>query len=154
MGGTVTQTTADPQTVCVLLQHPEPCLCLVAQSCLTLCDPKDCSAPGGFSTQEYWSGSPCPSPGDLPNPRIKPRSPASQADALPSEPTGKPCLQQCFYLATMFLPGSARSPGEGKGYPLQYAGLENSMDCTIHGVTKTRTRLSAFHFLLPWRLRQ
>ena len=40
----------------------------------------------GFSRQEYWSGLPCPSPGDLPNPGIKPRSPALQADALTSEP--------------------------------------------------------------------
>ena len=38
------------------------------------------------------------------------------------------------------------SPGEGKGYPLQYSGLENSMDCIVHGVTKSRTRLSNFHF--------
>ena len=43
----------------------------------------------GFSRKEYWSGSPCPSPGDLPDPGIKPRSPALQADALPSEPPGK-----------------------------------------------------------------
>ena len=40
----------------------------------------------GFSSQEYWSGLPFPSPGDLPHPRIEPRSPALQADALPSEP--------------------------------------------------------------------
>ena len=40
----------------------------------------------GFSRQEYWSGLPLPSSGDLPNPRIKPGSPALQADALPSEP--------------------------------------------------------------------
>ena len=44
----------------------------------------------GFSRQEYWSGLPFPSPGDLPDPGIKPRSPALQADALPSEPPGKP----------------------------------------------------------------
>ena len=44
------------------------------------------------------------------------------------------------------IPGLGRSPGEGKGYPLQYFGLENSMDCTVHGVTKSRTRLSDFHF--------
>ena len=43
-----------------------------------------------FSRQEYWSGLPCPSPGDRPNPGIKPRSPALQADALPSELPGKP----------------------------------------------------------------
>ena len=44
----------------------------------------------GFSRQEYWSGLPFPSPGDLPDPGIKPRSTALQADALTSEPPGKP----------------------------------------------------------------
>ena len=43
----------------------------------------------GLSRQEYWSGLPFPSPGDLPNPGIEPRSPTSQADTLPSEPPGK-----------------------------------------------------------------
>ena len=43
-----------------------------------------------FSRQEYWSGLPLPSPGDLPNPGMEPRSPALQADALTSEPPGKP----------------------------------------------------------------
>ena len=56
-------------------------------------DPMDCSLPGssvvGFTRQEYWSGLPFPSPGDLPNPGIEPGSPALQADALPSEPLGK-----------------------------------------------------------------
>ena len=42
-----------------------------------------------FSRPEYWSGSPAPSPGDLPDPGIEPRSPALQADSLPSEPPGK-----------------------------------------------------------------
>ena len=46
------------------------------------------------------------------------------------------------------IPGLERSPGEGKGYPLQYSGLENSMDCIVHGVAKSWTRLSNFHFLL------
>ena len=44
----------------------------------------------GFSRQEYWSGFPFPSPGDFPNPGTEPRSPALQADSLPSEPPGKP----------------------------------------------------------------
>ena len=44
----------------------------------------------GFSRQEGWSGLPFPSPGDLPDPGIEPGSPALQADALPSEPPGKP----------------------------------------------------------------
>ena len=43
-----------------------------------------------FSRQEYWSGLPYPSPGDLPDPGIEPRSPTWEADALPSEPPGKP----------------------------------------------------------------
>ena len=43
----------------------------------------------GFSRQEYWSGLPFPSPGNLPDPGIEPRSPALQADALQSEPPGK-----------------------------------------------------------------
>ena len=43
--------------------------------------------------------------------------------------------------------GLGRSPGEGKGYPLQYSGLENSKDCTVHGVAKSQTRLSNFHSL-------
>ena len=44
------------------------------------------------------------------------------------------------------IPGLGRSPGEGKGYPLHYSGLENSMDSIVHGVTKSWTELSAFHF--------
>ena len=44
----------------------------------------------GFSRQEYWSELPFPSPGDLPDPGIEPRSPALQADTLTSEPPGKP----------------------------------------------------------------
>ena len=44
----------------------------------------------GFSRQEYWSGLPFPSPGDLPDPGIEPRSPALQEDAFPSEPPRKP----------------------------------------------------------------
>ena len=52
--------------------------------------------------------------------------------------------------------GLGRSPGKGKGYPCQYSGLENSADCVVHGVTKSQTRLSDFHFhfsrgvLVPW----
>ena len=52
----------------------------------------DCQAPlsMGFSRQEYWSGLPFPSPGDLPDPRIETGSPALQADSLQFEPPGKP----------------------------------------------------------------
>ena len=60
-----------------LLEHAH--MFSVAQLCLTLCDCMECSTPGssvhGFSRQEYWSGLPFPSPGDLPDPGIKPKSP-------------------------------------------------------------------------------
>ena len=76
-----------PLTMCAVL-------CLDAQSCLTLCHPMDWSPPSssvrGDSRQEYWSGLPCPAPGDLLDPGIKPRSPTLQADALPAEPPGQP----------------------------------------------------------------
>ena len=67
---------------------------MVAKSCLTLVTPWTvvCQDPlsMGFSGQEYWSGLPFPSPGDLPNPGIEPRSPALQADSLPIQLPGKP----------------------------------------------------------------
>ena len=128
----------------------------------------------GFSRQEYWSGLPFPSIGDLPDPGIEPGSPTLQVDALTSEPPGKPTLTlfKGYLLLTVFkgyllqyfwaslvaqlvknLPtmrvtwvlGLGRSPGERKGYPLQYSGLEISMDCTVHGIAKSRTQLSNFH---------
>ena len=44
------------------------------------------------------------------------------------------------------IPGLGRAPGEGKGYVRQCSGLENAMDCIVHGVVKSQTRLSDFHF--------
>ena len=71
---------------------------LVAQPCPTLCNPIDRNPPGSsveFSRQEYWSGFPFPSPGDLPNPGIKPGFPALQANSLPSEPPPEsPCIER------------------------------------------------------------
>ena len=72
------------------------CLVLVAKLCRTLATPwiVTCQIPlfMGFSRQEYWSGFPFPFPGDLPDPGIKPRSPALQADDLLTELWGKPIL--------------------------------------------------------------
>ena len=68
-------------------------------------DPMDNSPPTslsmGFSRQEYWSGLPCPPPGDLSNPGIELRSPELQVDSLPSEPSEKAPDQgsDCHYLS-------------------------------------------------------
>ena len=59
---------------------------------------------------------------------------------------GKECACNAGDLG--LIPGLGRSLGERKGYPLQYSGLENSMDCIVHGFAKSRTRLSDFHFTL------
>ena len=67
---------------------------LVAQSCPTLCDPMDCSPPGSSVHEIFQArileGLPFPSPGDLPNSGIEPRSPALQANSLLTELQGKP----------------------------------------------------------------
>ena len=69
-------------------------LCLVTQLFLTLCGPMECSpldsSVHGNFPGKYWSGFPGPPSMDLPNPGIKPRSYALQADSLQSKPSGKP----------------------------------------------------------------
>ena len=73
--------------ICVLSHFSHVCLCVTLWTVA-------CQAPlsVGFPRQEYWSGLPCPPPRDLPNPRIKPASPALQVNSLPAEPPGKPKL--------------------------------------------------------------
>ena len=76
-----------------------------------------------FSRQGYWSGFPFPSPGDLPNPRIEPTSPALQADALPSELLGKPLgltLYPSFPLISPSLPSHQVSVSVTKSRRLFY----------------------------------
>jgi len=88
--------------------HKSPVCVLSHFSCVRLCVTVAHKAPlsMGFSRQEYWSGLPFPSPGDLPNPGIEPRPPAWQTDSLPSEPPGKPInrnvsfTQSCLTLTT------------------------------------------------------
>ena len=98
--------------------------------------------PCGFSRQEYWSGLPCPPPGDLPNPGIEPRSPTLQADSSPSEPPGKPQntgVGRLSLLQGNFLP----DPGIELGSPaLQVDSLPAELpglfffffyhECTVH----------------------
>ena len=62
----------------------------------------------------------------------------------PDSSVGKESLCNAGDLSS--IPGLGRSPGEGKGYPLQYSCLENSMDCIVHRVAKSRIWLSDFHF--------
>ena len=72
---------------------------LVTQPCPAFCDPLDCSPPGSFVRQEYWSGLLLPFPRDLPDPGIKTGSPALWADSLPSEPPGKhKCIHVYIYI--------------------------------------------------------
>ena len=74
----------------------------VSQLCLTLCDPWTVACLAllskGFSRQEYWSGLPFPSPGDLPDPGIELGSPALQADSLLSESQGLFVLSICLQI--------------------------------------------------------
>ena len=72
------------KTNCIVMHVSEV---KVTQLCPTLCNPMDSSIE--FSRPEYWSGEPITSPGDLPDPRIEPGSPALQADSLPIELSGR-----------------------------------------------------------------
>ena len=86
----------------------------VAQSCPTLCDLRTAAhqapPPMAFSRQEYWSGLPFPSPGDLPDPGIEPRSPTLQPDTLTSVPPGKP-LNTRIQVLTSKISREERKPG-------------------------------------------
>ena len=85
-------------------------VCLVTQSCLTLCGPMDCSPPGssvhGIFRQEYWSGLLFSPPGDLPNPWTEPMSLVSaawQVDSSPTEPFIKWYLCLCIFILETLL---------------------------------------------------
>ena len=69
---------------------------------------------------------------------------ASGSEGLPCGSVGKESACNAGDLGS--IPGLQRSPGEGNGYPLEYSCLENSMDCVVHGVAKSWTQLSDFHF--------
>ena len=79
------------------------------------------------------------------------RQPTPVFLGFPAGSAGKECT--CNAGDSSSIPGLGRSPGEGKGYPLQYSGLENSMDCIVDGFTKSWMRLrdSHFHFQTPHR---
>ena len=82
----------------------------------------------GFSRQEYWSGVPFSSPS------LKPNLSFYWASLIGQLVKNLPAMQE-----TLSIPGLGRSTGEGVDYPLQYSGLENPKDYTVHGVTKSWT---------------
>ena len=116
-------------------------VCLVSQLGLTLCDPVDCSPPAssvhGDSPGKSTRGLPPPSPGDLPNQRIRPRSPALHEDSLLSEPPGK--LQHIEVGSLSFFQGGFWTQELNWGllhcrqivYHLSYPG---SPSCTLHSL--------------------
>ena len=83
-----------------------------------------------FSRPEHWSGLPFPFPGDLPNPRIKPRSLALQVDSLPAEPPGKP---QNTGVSSLSSPGDLLDPGIEPGSPALQA---DSLPAELSGKPK------------------
>ena len=93
-------------------------LCLVAQSCPTVCDSMDCSLPGssvyGILQARILEWLPYPPSGDLPNPGIEPRSPALQVDSLLFEPPGKP---KNIEVGSILSPGDLPFPGIEPGSP-------------------------------------
>ena len=105
-----------------------------------------------FSRQEYWSWLPIPSSRTSSWPRDWTQISHIQEDSLPSGLPGGSAGKESTCKSLVWL---GRSPGEGKGYPPQYSGLENSMDCIVQGVAKSWTRLSNFHSLLTiWATRE
>ena len=102
-------------------------------SCALVCDVFSCPKPTAAEYLEYLEilrkyYSPAPSKG------------------FPDGSAGKESACNAGDLDS--IPELGRSPGEGKGYPLQHSGLEKSMDCVVHGVAKSRTGLSDFHSFL------
>ena len=108
----------------------------------------------GFSRQECWSGVPLPSPSlQCRRPQFnswvrkfpwrRDRVPIPVFLGFPGGLEGKESTCKSEDMGS--IPGLGRSPGEGIGYPLQYSVLENSVDCIVHGVAKSRTQQSDFH---------
>ena len=134
--------------------------------CLTLCDPMDCSPPGS-SVQEILQA------------RILEwvAMPSSRGSSQPRDENHVSCVS-CFGRWFLYhwgfpcgsagkesacnvgdlgsIPGLGRSPGEGKGCPLQYSGLEKSLDCIVHGVSHKEldTTFALLHFFPPGKPRK
>ena len=101
----------------------------------------------GLSRQEYWSGLPIPSPGDLPNPGVKPGSPTLQADFLPSEPPGKPrqlALKSLFSkLGSFSVPIKQKGPGRPQVWLHIFVGPDP--DAILWALYKTKKQIKQNH---------
>ena len=105
--------------------------------------------PAGFSRQEYWSGLPVASPGDLPDPGIKPVSPALQADSLLSEPPGKPILREAKLRLRNACPGSLIVTGGAWRPPLTRQCTSSPKRTTITAQARpTGVAVSSFYMEL------
>ena len=146
---------------------------LFAQACPTFCDPWTVACQASlsmeFTRQEYWSGLPFPSPNSSVGKKIclQCRRPQFNSwvrkirwrrDRLPTPvfldfPCGSAGKEStCNAEDLGLIPGLGRSPGEGKVYPLQYSGLENSMDSIVRGVSKSQYMYftsSSVYLLIP-----
>ena len=128
----------------------EFCICVHAQSYLTVCDPMDCSLPGfsvlEFSRQEYWIGLPFPPPGDLPWPGFRPVSPASpllQADSSPLRPQGS------------LSPVYAQSSGlcsHGASRVCCFSRTHSSCSCSTLATSQTAARQASLSFTVSLSL--
>ena len=135
----------------------------VAQSCLTLRDPMDCSPPGSsvhgiFQARVLEWGAIAFSDLLFLGERKKNcliillSQHCWRRDRLPTPvflgfPGGSAVKESVCNVGDLgSIPGLGRSPGEGNSYQLQYSGLENSMDCIVHGMAKSQTQPSDFHF--------
>ena len=133
--------------------------CSEARLCLTLCNGVDCSLPAsyihGISQArilewvnrrpwfDSWVG------------KIRWRRDRLPTPVFLGFPGGSASKESTCNVGDLgSITELGRSPGEGKGCPLQYSGLENPMDCIVYGVAKSRTRLSDFHSLTQWGLNQ
>ena len=119
---------------------------LSLQLCPSLCNPMDCSQPGsslhGILQSRILEWISMPSSRGSYQPRVWTQLFFFFFCIAPGGSNGREST--CNVGDLGLIPGLGRSPGEGNSYPLQYSGLENSMDCIAQGVTKSRTRLSNF----------
>ena len=107
-------------------------------------EPHPCVSPAKRAQTIVLGTSPVPGGQTQHFPKVFSRKAApKQYQGFPDSSEGKESTYNEGDLGS--IPGLGRSPGEGIGYPFQYSGLENSMDCIVHGVAKSWTQLSDFH---------